>query len=293
MHTPDGFLTDWICVFLLFASMIPLAYAFKTLRKTITKEKAMHMALFAAVIFAAQMLNFPIADGTSGHLIGAAFAAIILGPEAAVIILASVLIVQALVFGDGGIFSLGANIFNMGVVAGYSANYVYLRLKSFSNSIAVFAASWFSVFAASVAASLELAVSGTTALIPVFFAMVSTHALIGVGEGLITFGLVSYFYSKSRDISFQYITYTTAFAFLLLAAFLPFVSESPDGLERIAINFGFFENAIEVYSAPLPDYTLFASESYLFVLGAGIIGMLATFSVTYCISKYFILFSLR
>jgi len=293
MHTPDGFLTGWICIVLLAVSAISIAYAFRSLRQIITKEKAMQMALLAAVIFAAQMLNFPIADGTSGHLIGAALAAILLGPEAAVIILASVLLVQTFIFGDGGLFAIGVNIFNMGVVASYSANYVYLRLKSMSNSIAVIAASWFSVFAASIAVSIELAVSGTIGFLPVLYTMCTTHALIGMGEGLITLGLISYFYSRSPDISYQYATYTTALAFLLLAVSLPFVSEYPDGLERVAMNLGFFEKAIEIYSAPLQDYTLFASESYLFVLGAGILGMLATFTVTYGISKYLISFSLK
>ena len=278
MHTPDGFLTGWICIVLLVFSAAAIAYAFRTLKNTITKEKAMQMALLAAIIFAAQMLNFPIADGTSGHLIGAALAAILLGPEAAVIILASVLLVQALVFGDGGILTLGANIFNMGVIASYSANFIYLRIKQMSNVLAVLAASWFSVFAAAIATSLELAISGTIGFLPVLYSMVSTHALIGVGEGLITIVILSYFYHRNLDISYQSVAYTTAFAFLLLAIFLPFASEHPDGLEKVAINLGFFEKAVEIYSAPIPAYTLVA----------GMIGMFAVFAVTYCTSKYFI-----
>ncbi|NYZ74034.1 energy-coupling factor ABC transporter permease, partial [Candidatus Micrarchaeota archaeon] len=121
MHTPDGFLTSWICVVMLLLSLLPLLLALRNLRQSMTREKTLKYAMLAVVIFAAQMLNFPVAGGTSGHFVGAALAVMLFGVDAAVLIMSSVLIVQALAFGDGGMLTLGANIWNMAIVGGYAA----------------------------------------------------------------------------------------------------------------------------------------------------------------------------
>jgi len=287
MHTPDGFLTDWVCVALLLATLGSIAYAVFNLRKTITREKAVMMAGLGAAIFAFQMLNFPISGGTSGHLIGGALAAILLGPEAAVLILFSVLLVQTILFADGGVMAFGANVFNMGVVAAYAAHFVYEPLKKKFELGAVFLASWVSVVAASVACALELALSGASPLSTVLPAMVITHAVIGLGEGVITTGAVLYYQATKLKVknSFAYVAGSTALAVLVMALLLPFASPHPDGLEAVAINLGFFDSAFEVYSlAPMPDYTLLGSEAYLYVLGAGVAGSLATFAVAYLAS---------
>ncbi len=137
-------------------------------------------------------MNFPVAAGTSGHLLGGVLAALIVGPFAALIVMAIILSVQALVFGDGGIVALGANIFNMGVVS-VLGGYAFFRFlmrgakdakKMFLRS--AFVAAWVSVIAAAVAASLEMAVSGTESLGSVLPAMTLTHILIGAAEGAIT-----------------------------------------------------------------------------------------------------------
>jgi cobalt/nickel transport system permease protein len=147
------------------------------------------MGVMAAFIFAAQMVNFPIVGGTSGHLIGAVLAAVTLGPWSASIIMAVILILQSLLFQDGGLTALGANILNMGVIAVFAGYGVY-RLLDRYRAFGLFAASWVSVMLAAGACAVELAVAGTIPLAVVLPAMLFWHAFIGVGEGLITAAVV-------------------------------------------------------------------------------------------------------
>jgi cobalt/nickel transport system permease protein len=164
------------------------------------------MGMLAAFIFAAQMLNFPVAGGTSGHLIGATLCAILIGPWAGVIIMASVLTAQCLIFQDGGLAALGANIFNMGVVAVFSAFLIYkLSIRILGEErrgklIGAAIAAWASVMLASLAASIELAVSGASPFNVVMPAMLGIHTLIGIGEGLITVLVVSAVLASRADI---------------------------------------------------------------------------------------------
>ena len=149
------------------------------------------MGLAAAFVFAAQMLNFPIAGGTSGHLLGSVLIAVLLGPAAAVLVLTAVLIVQCLVFADGGLLALGANIFNMGVVGGVGGYAIYSGVRRIAGGTrgvimgAAFAA-WCSAALAAVLVAGELALSGTAPWAVVFPAMVDVHLLIGLGEAAIT-----------------------------------------------------------------------------------------------------------
>ena len=171
------------------------------------KEHLWRMASVGAFIFAAQMVNFKVMDGVSGHLLGGVLAALILGPWAGFIIMTAVLTVQALMFGDGGIIALGANIVNMGVIAciggWYAFRWLYVKTgkrKKFFLILAPFVA-WVSVVAASAGASIELIVSGTASLSAILPDMIGTHALIGVGEGLITFGLLVLLLHKQERIA--------------------------------------------------------------------------------------------
>lgn len=161
------------------------------------REKMWRMAAIGSLIFSSQMVNFPVGHGTSGHLLGGVLAALVIGPFEALLVMTVILSVQALMFGDGGIIALGANIFNMGVV-GALGGYAYFRFlqqgkrnmrKQFVRS--AFVAAWLSVIAASVAASLELAFSGTERLSVVLPAMVSVHIAIGCAEGLITAAILT------------------------------------------------------------------------------------------------------
>jgi cobalt/nickel transport system permease protein len=162
------------------------------------------MGVMAAFIFAAQMLNFPVVGGTSGHLLGGVLAAVLLGPWAGAIVIAVVLVVQCLIFQDGGLTALGANILNMSFVGtmGGWAVFVLLKLALGKKGVlaAVAVAAWISVIMASAACALELALSGTVAAAVVFPAMLGIHALIGIGEAVITTLAVSFVLKTRPDL---------------------------------------------------------------------------------------------
>ncbi len=192
MHIPDGFLNPATLAATWVASSGSVGYGVHRLRRELDERQVPLMGVTAAFIFAAQMMNFTVAGGTSGHLLGGALAAILLGPWAAMLALTSVLAVQALVFQDGGLLALGANIWNMAVVGVLVAWAVYRALarlwgqKTWGQALAAFLAAWTSVFVASLMASVELALSGASPWRVVLPAMGGVHALIGIGEGIIT-----------------------------------------------------------------------------------------------------------
>jgi cobalt/nickel transport system permease protein len=206
MHIPDGFISAPVATAGCVVAAGCIAYAVKATNKKMGEKEVPLMGVLAAFIFAAQMLNFPIAGGTSGHLIGAALAAILLGPWAGVLILTCVLAVQCLIFQDGGLFALGANIFNMGIVAGFVGYYVHrggtllLGRHKRRTIISGGIAAWFSVVAASVACAFELAISGTVPLSVALPAMAGVHALIGIGEGAITAAVLALVMATRADL---------------------------------------------------------------------------------------------
>ncbi len=206
MHIPDGFLNVATVATTYVVSAGGVANAVRIANKKLGEKQVPLMGILAAFIFAAQMLNFPIAGGTSGHFLGAALAAILLGPWAAVIIMSAVLIAQSLIFQDGGLLALGANIFNMGIVASFAAHYINRLAQSLFGDnrrgklIGVFAAAWGSVLLASVACAIELAISGASPWGVVLPAMAGVHALIGIGEGLISIAVVSLVLATRADL---------------------------------------------------------------------------------------------
>lgn len=197
MHIPDGFLNAATLAGSGVIAAGGVANAVRVAGAKIGEKQIPLMGIMAAFIFAAQMLNFPVAGGTSGHLMGAALCAILLGPWSAVIIMTLVLAAQALIFQDGGLLALGANILNMGIIGGLGS-FLAFRLLSgissgnrFLNLTATFVAAWLSVVLAAAACALELAMSGTSPLGVVLPAMTAVHALIGIGEGLVTLAVLS------------------------------------------------------------------------------------------------------
>ena len=192
MHIPDGFLNTATAVTTYVVSAGGVGYSVKEANRKLGDRHVPLMGVMGAFIFAAQMLNFPVIGGTSGHLIGAALAAILLGPWAGTLIMACVLIVQCLVFQDGGLTALGANVLNMGLVACFVGYYLHRAIVSILGEgrtgtlVGGFAGAWASVFVASILCAIELAVSGKSPLGVALPAMAGVHALIGIGEGLIT-----------------------------------------------------------------------------------------------------------
>lgn len=206
MHIPDGFLNVATVAATTVISAGGVANAVRITGKKLGEKQVPLMGVLAAFIFAAQMLNFPIAGGTSGHFMGVALAAILLGPWAGVLIMTCVLVVQCLIFQDGGLLALGANVLNMGIIGSFGSYYVYrLFAALLSNSrksklVGGFAGAWVAVFLASTACALELAISGASPLGVVLPAMAGVHALIGIVEGLITMAVLSVVMATRADL---------------------------------------------------------------------------------------------
>lgn len=205
MHIPDGFINVGTALVTYAGSAGAIAYSVKRTNKELHERQVPLMGVMAAFIFAAQMINFKVAAGTSGHLLGGALVAILLGPWAGTLVITAVLAVQAFIFQDGGLLALGANVFNMAVAGVWSAHVLYSviqRLLPGRKGLIVggFASAWASVVLASLLAALELAVSGTSPLGVVVPAMGLVHALIGIGEGLITVAVLTFLAATRKDL---------------------------------------------------------------------------------------------
>jgi cobalt/nickel transport system permease protein len=212
MHIPDGFLNaqTWIPAWIVSAGGI--GYSVRKAARAVRDRFIPLMGVMAAFIFAAQMLNFPVMGGTSGHFLGGVLAAVLLGPFAGAVVIAVVLLVQCLVFQDGGLTALGANILNMSLIGTILAYYVFKLLRAVFGQkgflAAVALAAWLSVILASTACSIELAISGTSPLKIALPAMAVVHSLIGIGEAVITV-LIAGFVMKVRPDLVQSLPATT------------------------------------------------------------------------------------
>jgi cobalt/nickel transport system permease protein len=206
MHAADRFVS--VPVSLLFWALIVvvLGIAVQRTNRTLDERSVPLMGVMAAFIFAAQMFNFQVVGGTSGHLLGGVLAAILLGPWAATLVMACVIAVQALVFSDGGLVVMGVNIFNMGVIGtlgGYSLYRGLCTILGGEDRARIPAsgiAGWAAVVVASVSMALILAVSGTSPLEVVLPAMVGVHVFIGIGEGLITAAALAFIAATRPDL---------------------------------------------------------------------------------------------
>lgn len=197
MHIPDGFLSNEVAVACAIPAIAAVGYGLRRAEVDLDDRRVPLLGVTAAFVFAAQMLNFPVAGGTSGHFLGAALAAVLLGPWLAGLVLAVVLFVQAFVFADGGITALGGNVFNMGVIGGVMVGGLMLAARTaLPNTrgalLGVTAAgAWLAVVAGAAACSVQLALSDTVPLGTVLPAMLGVHSIIGVGEAMITVAAVS------------------------------------------------------------------------------------------------------
>ncbi len=199
MHIPDGLITNTLsiatAITMWITSIAFLAWSWKKAKATYSHSITALLAISSAFIFAAQMINFPILFGTSGHLVGGTFLAVLFGPYAAILSMTIVLLMQAFFFADGGLLAFGMNAFNMAVIGGLSFFLIKLFTKGSAGNKrfipSVFAASWLSVMAGALVAALEVSqafAGGITVTVP---SMLFYHALIGLGEGAITTVLIS------------------------------------------------------------------------------------------------------
>jgi len=318
MHMANEVLSPAVAYGFIGASAVGLGAAAAAARRTFHESKVPLMGVMGAFVFAAQMVNFPVLTGTSGHLGGGVLLAILLGPHVAALVMAAILTVQCLVFADGGLLALGCNIFNMGLVGPYAGYGVYraiiggvqgeksagrLYLASFSGALVGVAASS-AVVPVQIALSARSAVPFTT----FFPVMVGVHLLIGAVEGLITFAVLAYLVQVRPDVlevrvrgkerlSRRAVVGSIAVFALLVAGLLSLVASGlPDGLDWVSEEKGYVQppesaspamagaTRLQEKLAPLPDYSAGEGAPAYWTSLAGIIGSLATLALVYVLA---------
>ena len=328
MHIPDGFLPISQAAVYWIIAIIFIALSLRWAKREMSEDKVPLVAVLAAGIFAIQTLNMAlpisiIPGGVSGHVVGAALAAIVLGsPFAAVFILTLVLVLQGIFFGDGGITAMGANIINMGVLGGFFGFYTYRSVNNvFRNRFcAAFVAGWVSLFIPAIICAVELAVAGT---LPLNFGLVTMgvyHAVIGIIEGGVTaFALALIIHARPDIVSGEIpagsrkakdvIIVAGITIALAISVFAPYYASTyPDGLDSTFLSaygakdvrtvdidhskVGLAEAAVVEktgnsfsWSAPLPDYSLPGLDKPGEVL-AIIFGVIALFILGFGISRF-------
>ncbi|HUE98275.1 MAG TPA: energy-coupling factor ABC transporter permease [Anaerolineales bacterium] len=286
LHIPDGFLNFTVSIICWVITAITISVAVSRSNQSLGERQVPLMGVMAAFIFAAQMINFPVAGGTSGHLLGGALAAITLGPWAGMLVMTAVIAVQALLFQDGGLLVMGANILNMGLITVAIGYGLYRGVATGSRTIKLTIAgiaAWLSVMAGALFTSLQLWLSGTSQLQIVIPAMLTVHALIGMGEALITVAALTFILQTRPDLIGENSAsakgsrgWVVAGVLVSLAVVLlsPFASADPDGLERVAQDLGFLGRGTSAPYEIIPDYTLpFLSNTSLSTIFAGVIGI--------------------
>lgn len=203
MHIPDAFIPIWQGGIYWIIALVFVALALRWAKNEMNEEKLPLVAVLAAAVFALQSFNLPVSMGTSGHLVGGALVAIVLGsPFAAVFILTMVLIVQGVLFGDGGITTMGANIINMGVIGGFVGFYSFKGIMGITKSMPVsaFIAAWLACLIPALACAVEMYFAGTFPLREGLIAMGLYHAAIGVIEGIVTVAAIYLITSARPDL---------------------------------------------------------------------------------------------
>lgn len=309
MHIPDGFINVATAAGAAVVAVGGLGASLRRTGRDLAERQIPFAGLTAAFIFAVQMLNFPVGAGTSGHLLGGALAAILLGPWLGALAVTVVVFVQALMFADGGVVALGLNVLNMALITSFVGWGVFRALmKVFSKGaptvmVASMVAAALSVLASSMGFVLEYAVGGEggAPLQAVFQAMAGVHSLIGIGEGIITALAIGAVLAVRPDlvkgvsdlrlhriattpstrsiVAFVGGGLVIALALVFLVA--PIASGDPDGLERVAIDTGFISSADDHQGGgPLADYGVKGIESErTATILSGAIGVGATFAM--------------
>ena len=303
LHIPDGFIDLKTAAAAAVLAGVGIAIALRDVRRQLPPRRVPLIGLAAAFVFAAQMLNFPVAAGTSGHLIGAVLVCVLLGPAAAVIVMTTVLVLQCLMFADGGVTALGANVLNMGVIAPTVGYVVYSALRRIGPAglrsvlLAAGFAAWCSTLAAALACAVQLAASGAAPWNLALPAMGGVHMLIGLGEAVITMLVVAVVArarpelidgTDSGPMSHGALLAYGSLATLALLVFVaPVASSLPDGLHWVAGRLDFAQRSTTLQSAPFDGYSLemaVATPGVATVL-AGLIGAAIAFAIAWLVAR--------
>ena len=304
MHVPDGFINAPVSIGTGVISFATL-WAYIRSAKSLVADKLIALTgMMSALIFVLQMINFPIAAGTSGHLLGGALAVIVLGPSLGIICISIVVVIQSLLFADGGLSALGINVLNMAIITSLVGWLTISLWKKFFGEANIsilsgsIVAGVLSVVFSSIAFVFEYALGGTVSvpLGSVLIAMLSSHLLIGLGEGIITALIVSLLLRVRSDLVYvktnenkenNKSSFYGLFIFLLLCLTLatPYASSSPDGLESVANDFGFSENDGIVLL--LEDYGISnLNNSFLSTTLSAVLGIVVIIAVSNIVLKY-------
>lgn len=294
MHIPQNLLDGSICPMTAVVSGLCLAGAALAAHRSVEKPHPLRFAAITAFIFAAQMMNFPISGGTSGHLLGGILASALLGVPFGVLALALVVAIQTLAFADGGLTVLGANVLNMVVLGAGLGGLLRLELLKRLPAgggqvwVATALASWASVMLAALACAIELALAGVLPLAQIVPAMLGVHAAIGVGEALLTCAALTLL---DRSAAVGVVSASRGFAVPALAALLialclsPFASPLPDGLEAVMAHYQVLREAAPLFVTPLADYQVAAIAAEGLSTGlAGLLGVVLTFLTAWALA---------
>jgi cobalt/nickel transport system permease protein len=285
VHIPDGFLATPVWATLDAAAIPAVAYTVRRAQREFDEAKVPLLGVMGAFVFAAQMINFPVGPGTSGHLVGGALLACTLGAPPAAIVMTAILAVQALIFQDGGILALGANVFNM-ALAGVFAGYLPFKLWGGGRrrSAAVFAAAVLSVMVSASLAMGELLISGVLIPRPVVLVSMLLFLVSAVLEGAITVTVIQGIeklnsrWVQTPDSSHRVLMAVGGAATLLVAAGFLIASAEPDGIMRLAARMGIASNP--VFHAPLADYAVpFLQSNWLQKAAGGLTGLLLIYGL--------------
>lgn len=295
MHIPDGFLTTPVWGAAAALSLSGVAWSARKSEQALEAGQAPLMGVMGAFVFAAQMINFPVGLGTSGHLLGGALLAVTLGPAAGVLVMTAILIVQALLFQDGGVLALGANIFNMaiaGVLVGYLP-YYYWGATPYRRA-AIFLGGFLSVFASACLAMSQLLLSGVRMPAAVAWISLALFAVTAAVEGAITLAVAGAierlnpnWIQAPRNTPRLGAGVVLAAAVFLAGVGALFASSLPDGLEKLAERTGIAGRARNLLQTPLSDYELhFLGPQWLGKVLAGLLGLLAVYGVCLLIARW-------
>lgn len=300
MHIPDGMLDTKTWVGAWAGSAGVLAYASARVRQSMRDERVVLMAVMAALVFALQMLNFPVAGGTSGHFAGGTAVAIVLGPWPAMIVMTAVLAIQALLFADGGVTALGANVVNLAVLGPLVGWLVYRAavrvLPARVRPLGPAVAAWTSCVAGAVSATVMLWASGRVPLVPALVAMGFWHALIGIGEGVITAGLIGYLTAVRPDLLAESdagqprpagrVVPVLAIVALIAGGLSFLASTRPDGLESVYARLGTPVSTGPLAGSPMPGYLIpGVSNATLGGVLAAVVGVIVTGVIVYALVR--------
>ncbi|MDP3041258.1 MAG: energy-coupling factor ABC transporter permease [Candidatus Omnitrophota bacterium] len=291
MHIPASMLNGAVCPVTLAVGAVGVGIAAYVACKSKDKPSSARFAAVTALIFALQMLNYPVQNGTSGHLVGAMLGVSLLGMPFAVLSMSIVLAVQAFFFGDGGVNALGANVLNMALIGAGFLGFVFNRAvkAGLNQKLGLAIASLLSVLAGAAACSIEVALSGAVAFNKVMPAMLTVHMLIGFGEAFLTVALVTVLQSSERywKANEQTFAFGAGALAIVAVALSPFASGFPDGLEWVADKLSFAQFQGFEISAILPDYQAsFIGNAAFSTITAGMIGVSIVFGLTFAISEF-------